>query len=451
MPKLLVSLSDSTSNYSKRSPSADVLLAMEKDNRYLNTFVDMIVRTIQNDSMSGLIRPELEFVSSFVHFIIFQWRVGRSLGMEHVGISYHMDPKMSQRNEIQANFKNIVGKLRSILFPVFTILIPYILKRRRRNGWRELRRLLAGNRFITNNNYEELRGSARLHAFNEQRRRMAHYREHSNDAEVLESNSNNTPANTPPVRMVRSNLWRILKVFSSAFYSYDLIHNPSRAAFEVRDERVLVNHCTKALKWILRLHLALFFFNGKYYCLTQRVLGIQVRSNTRRDPHPSYRSIGLLIFTEGAASFLKSSLHLLIEAMHKLSLHRRRAARRRQQNLTADNDNRSIRHTPGRSSCTEDSVSTVLVESTVPSYRENNARVEPETRTGKNENQDNSLTCRICMTEPVNPAAAKCGHVFCWKCILHWTSNMRSECPLCRSPSKPQDIIALYGHCAAST
>ena len=50
----------------------------------------------------------------------------------------------------------------------------------------------------------------------------------------------------------------------------------------------------------------------------------------------------------------------------------------------------------------------------------------------------------VCIVERCNPAVAKCGHVFCWKCHLHWTRNVTEECPLCRSMSRLQDVIGLY-------
>ena len=54
--------------------------------------------------------------------------------------------------------------------------------------------------------------------------------------------------------------------------------------------------------------------------------------------------------------------------------------------------------------------------------------------------------CSICKMERKHPSAPSCGHVFCWKCLLHWVSAIRPECPLCRAPCRPQDVVALYNY-----
>lgn len=55
------------------------------------------------------------------------------------------------------------------------------------------------------------------------------------------------------------------------------------------------------------------------------------------------------------------------------------------------------------------------------------------------------LVCGICKLPRTHPAIPKaCGHVFCWKCLYQWVAVTRPECPLCRAPCKPQDVMALY-------
>jgi hypothetical protein len=45
--------------------------------------------------------------------------------------------------------------------------------------------------------------------------------------------------------------------------------------------------------------------------------------------------------------------------------------------------------------------------------------------------------CRICYDDIKNKSSTKCGHVFCWTCIIQ-TLEMSPECPVCRSSCKPR-------------
>jgi len=44
------------------------------------------------------------------------------------------------------------------------------------------------------------------------------------------------------------------------------------------------------------------------------------------------------------------------------------------------------------------------------------------------------LTCPICLDEPSAPKMTKCGHIYCWPCILHYLAlgeNAWRKCPIC--------------------
>ena len=52
--------------------------------------------------------------------------------------------------------------------------------------------------------------------------------------------------------------------------------------------------------------------------------------------------------------------------------------------------------------------------------------------------------CGICLAEPIDdPAVPKCGHAFCYDCILALV-HTKPECPVCRQEARPKDIQCIY-------
>ena len=56
------------------------------------------------------------------------------------------------------------------------------------------------------------------------------------------------------------------------------------------------------------------------------------------------------------------------------------------------------------------------------------------------------VLCGICQRERHHPACPPCGHVFCWDCLQHWLTVVRSECPFCRKPCRPQAVLPLCNY-----
>ncbi|EED95788.1 hypothetical protein THAPSDRAFT_260886, partial [Thalassiosira pseudonana CCMP1335] len=157
----------------------------------------------------------------------------------------------------------------------------------------------------------------------------------------------------------------------------------------------------------IRLHLALFYWNGSYPTIAHRLVGARIRDSvTPSSPgatltpnagsivanRPSYKPIAALIFVQALTALAQSTAEASIEAAH-------------------------------------------LMQNDVPNATKRNQ--------SKHSGQD-SHSCGICLNQRVHPAAPSvCGHVFCWNCILHWVANVRAECPLCRAKTRPQDVIPL--------
>ncbi|KAK2720166.1 uncharacterized protein LOC136036706 [Artemia franciscana] len=50
--------------------------------------------------------------------------------------------------------------------------------------------------------------------------------------------------------------------------------------------------------------------------------------------------------------------------------------------------------------------------------------------------------CPLCMGSRRESAAVKCGHVFCWNCILEWLKTSQ-ECPVCREEVKASRVMPI--------
>lgn len=64
-----------------------------------------------------------------------------------------------------------------------------------------------------------------------------------------------------------------------------------------------------------------------------------------------------------------------------------------------------------------------------------------------------SLSCPICLYEPVAAKMTKCGHVYCWSCMLHYLSLSDKpwrKCPICYEPIYKKDLksVSVLAHSA---
>ena len=225
----------------------------------------------------------------------------------------------------------------------------------------------------------------------------------------------------------------------------------------------------KMIKWFLKLHLAMFYWNGMYPTIAHRLARVKLRddvspysslgSSPSYSPmsgaivanRPTYKPIAVMILFQAFAALAQTTAEASIEVAHSIqvSFFRWRRRRRLQSQQYPQSNRRSLL---GHNSTNSERAEYLdLIEERVPGI--SSAKCCSTVKTKKKKGRQGTDTsdiihpCGVCLNERVNPAAPLgCGHVFCWNCILHWVSNVRAECPLCRAPTKPQDIIPLYNY-----
>ena len=58
---------------------------------------------------------------------------------------------------------------------------------------------------------------------------------------------------------------------------------------------------------------------------------------------------------------------------------------------------------------------------------------------------DNAFNCNICFDQASSPVVTKCGHLYCYKCLISWFDvNYKLSCPVCKANSGYKQLIPIY-------
>ncbi|CAL4060809.1 unnamed protein product [Meganyctiphanes norvegica] len=148
------------------------------------------------------------------------------------------------------------------------------------------------------------------------------------------------------------------------------------------------------LRYILtllqRLHLSIFYFNGLFYHIANRVSGVNfvlvrewLGDNTARK---SFQQLSVVLFT-----------HIVLTVLH--SLYNAKFSKKYQEDL----------------------------QSSPNCYLENKDQ------------------CPLCLDKRKFSSVTPCGHLYCWQCI-HECLQTSQQCPLCRHPATPANIVPLLNY-----
>lgn len=383
------------------------LLAFSKDKRYLSDISSLISKcfTTSDDEEHQVVShlsPEIHLLARII-FACYMANEKSSIGLSYMGLGY--------------NVESSVLYLYGILFS----FVPYFVERAGTNGWKDVNQVFRkfyctdeANHIIEKDR-EKLKGQDRRKAFEESRKRMLEARG-SKQSNVLIPNTLEIKTLDRPelTSRIQNLIWKVMQKMAMvdrshpvAFESHVTHTDPTNRErpFNVASSSNLTN----VFEWILRLHMALYYVSGKYPNLIHRISGLQVKKlSTNFDmvsQRPECKVIGLMIFTQLGAKIVKAFTKVLIKKYFQRSM-------RLQQSI------QSIEKIVPCSNSLE-----------MPSY------------------SSKALNCGICMHTRKYPAAPiGCGHVFCWKCLQHFISTMRPECPLCRCSTSPQEIILLQNY-----
>mmetsp|Transcript_29563 Transcript_29563/g.81257 ORF Transcript_29563/g.81257 Transcript_29563/m.81257 type:complete len:407 (+) Transcript_29563:91-1311(+) len=272
------------------------------------------------------------------------------------------------------------------------------------------------NNTTANNN--NLRGSQRRQAFEQSRRRMMERAQQQQQEQEqqhmpptpteqrtpISGDRNSGVAQTTTMMAQRLQKWGYESIQS-------IIHAVSSCSSTGPHDLAFHESTFSVGVWFLRLRLALL-------CLgVLHPAGVQTSSPKGRlhSSDNSLRLAGLLILSHAAGQLLRALSRAWVK----------RAVQRKLQTELPTTE-------------------TVASTTTGSSEEEKSGRITKDTSI------TTAVVCAVCQEPRMHPACSvKCGHVLCWKCWQLWVAN-KAECPICRTPTRPQEILALENYSATA-
>jgi peroxin-10 len=371
---------------------AELLLAYQKDQFYQDQVRALLSELAERLVGSHLLTQILPEISSFASILYFTltlrpWsRPQQTLGEEYCDVMRVTSFKKSK-------YGKSVSVLRHLIWVLLQIVPRYVILRSRL-GWSNLCRLTR-----TPRERMQLQMRQRQQQIEQERQR----RIQNPSVDVV---SDVIPKDPPMKRMMKVLDTLVTHVRNlGAWFEQDAF--PEGYEFSW----IIVQN-------ILRdIQLASFYLYSKYYLVSNRLTKIQYQF-VHAQQKPSVH-LGLL----GHLIYIRLVVHGLVE-LRKIWQCRQHAQRKK--HLVSNGPNDVANNHPYTGTLAR-----------VPTLK-----VSDDTNVSSNTKRK----CALCLEELVFPSATPCGHVFCWQCIVGWCQKNKTECPLCRQATHPQQIKCIYNY-----
>ena len=411
------SSSSSSSSSPPPPPLPESFLAMAKDSRYVAMATQLVLQIMEawqrpsNTSAGGQQQPCVDawYVSAILYAAASLLRSsdGRTLGMEITELEYGNSINKDKKNHVM--IRSMAG------ITTLYVLHRWVSGQQRDNSETQ--------------SFAHLRGSERMQAFRNRRRAMMQRSTVVAQQSETQNGGDNDGDDTT----------RLPQVYSSSYSSrmVDLVHRMQQMVqrwlenfmtFQTGGPHDLTAQQLSAAWWCLRLYAAYYCLSdGRFpslghYLLNNSVKISQSPPKEKGDNSQSsslhqrlvnrpqtHRLVALLILSHTAGVVVQNASKWLLRWWFK----------KYPPNSTVIHANR--------------------FKSLIRPTKDNAVQSSSEPLT--------SGTCAICQQPRKNPACpTQCGHVFCWDCLQKWIVSFRAECPVCRTPSRPQDVLPLYNY-----
>lgn len=235
-------------------------------------------------------------------------------------------------------------------------------------------------------------------------------------------------------RMPR-NLSRVLFVGSYVFLPY-LISRLVRKLRARREEdqswmSTFLSNYTNVIDTITNIHVALFYFEGLFYSISKRLTGLRYVFGHNKDADKLQKTGNYSVL--GGIILIQFAVKMLIK-------------------IKQYSENRSLPQEatdsgPRQKGYIDDIASLQQLLEAQELIKRNDVIAQNVTIDLSDDTllpyiPSSSRSCMLCLSLMVNPAAANCGHMFCWECIVGWVRE-HPECPLCRQVCMEQNLLPL--------